>query len=411
MEEKIPIDSKMYGRLNSAIAQGYLTASKSPKCFTENAPPVLKSGEGCIVTDTLGTKYFDFICGLGTNLLGYKNFDLVNAAYEGICRGLSLPLGTDLEILAAEKIKEVIPFIERVKFLKTGSEACLASLALARSYTGRHMVLTGGYHGWGSEFLSCTQTPLACPQTLDNGIPSSPFIRTFVDIDQINTDIAAVIIEPINIDFDHTRINFLHRLREKCDQTGTILIFDEVITGLRYKNFSVSNAYSVRPDLLIMGKAIGGGLPLSMLGGKKDIMDNPRYFVSSTNAGEMASLSVCIKTIELLQKKTFDIDRLWNFGEDFQREFNSLWPGVISIMGYPTRGVFYFQNEECKHLFYQETIKCGYLFGPTFMLNFCHMDHQYRILNDLKDLFLKLKFQKILLKGERPCLPMTLLNR
>jgi len=176
----------------------------------------------------------------------------------------------------------------------------------------------------------------------------------------------ACIIEPVQLDIN-TR-NLLRNLRQVCIEEGTILIFDEVITGWRVPKYTVSNWFDIQPDLICLGKAIGAGNPLAVVGGRADIMETPDYFVSSTFGGEVNSL---ISASALLERLTEErLDRFWDLGGWFIDSFNKIGKEAnVQIFGYNTRGELRGENS---YLFMQEMIKKGYLFGKAFFLSLMH---------------------------------------
>jgi len=399
MANKHVIDIDWHNRLNESIGQGCLTNSKHPDRFVKGVyPNMIREGKGCYLTSTLGVSYIDYICGLGTCLFGYQKKEIVNTAINELQRGYSFSLPSIIEVEAAEKLKSIIPFIERVKFLKTGSEAALAAIRMARAYTGRKMVLTQGYHGWGDEFTSLTAPAV--------GVGDGAYIRKLNDINQINDMIAAVIIEPIELDNSRERIIWLQKLKEQCNKHGVVLIFDEIITGFRYKNWCVSNFYNIRPDLILFGKAIANGLPLAVVGGRRDIMDNDQYFVSSTFAGENVALACMIKVIDLLLFGDFKINTLWEEGQTFIDKFNSIWPEKLYLDGYSVRAVFR-GDEQVKAVFWQQCSLIGILFGPSWFYMFPHVEHQFRILENITDLLTVMKSKMPRLRGELPTSPFS----
>lgn len=358
-------------------------------------PKVVVGGRGCHLYTKDGKGYVDYICGLGTNLFGYGNYEITSAVAKAMQSGTSHSLPTHIEGLAAEKLTELFPWVEKFKFLCTGSEGCSAAIRMARAYTGRSNVLVDGYHGWHDQFVSLTP-----PAT---GIPPQNGITLLKSIDDINEDIAAVIIEPIITDASESRIAWLNELRDRCSKTGAILIFDEVITGFRYINYSVSNNYRIFPDLMILGKAMGSGIPMSGVAGRKDILDG-EYFVSSTNAGSVAGLSAAITAVNLLTGvPDYKIDRLWEDGDYFMRKFNAIIPDV-QIEGYPTRGAF--KGDLLKRsLLFQECCKSGVLFGPSWFFNFHHARETEHVLNIVRGCWARIERGEIELEGELPKSP------
>lgn len=381
-------------RANESIAQGALTNSKRPECLIKGVYPThLVSGRGCMVTDVEGKEYVDFICGLGSNLLGYAHSEVNAAVSDRLARGATLSLGTPVELELAEKLKELFPFIGKTKFLKTGSDACSAAIRIARAYTGREYVWTEGYHGWHDSFVSVTSPALGV-------IREQKVFSTFFDD---LSHIAAIIVEPISTDTSEERIGFLRHLRDICTKSGTLLIFDEVITGFRFPKYSVSNYYGIEPDIICLGKGMGNGLPIAAVCGPDQIMNCGEYFVSSTFAGETLSLASALKTIDLLQSK-HSIQDLWDAGERFQRKFNENWPEMLRIEGYPTRGIFV-GDAKIKALFWQEACKAGILFGPSFWFIFPHMDQADFVLSTVENIFRKLKAGGVRLEGQAPTTP------
>lgn len=383
-------------RANDSIHHGALTNSKRPECFVKGIYPThIKRGEGCYLYDSENKKYIDFITALGSSLLGYANYHLNEAIILQIHKGTVYSFSSIIEVEAAEKLKEIFPFIGKLRFLKTGTESANAAIRIARSHTKRNKILSSGYHGWSDPFVSLTPTAI--------GVPVQNDIETLNSIDQIDETVAAVIIEPVMTDFSQERTQYLQSLKEKCKKTGTLLIFDEIITGFRFPNFSFSNHSGIHPDIILLGKAIGAGLPLSVVATRTGIGENQDWFVSSTFAGDTLALAGMIKLIELL-RNNYKLDNLWIEGARFQEQFNEIAPDIIKIEGYPTRGIFV-GNQQNKALFFQEACKAGILFGPSFFYNFSHVKVSDLVINSCKDILSRIKNKSITLEGELPALP------
>jgi glutamate-1-semialdehyde aminotransferase len=381
-------------RARGSISHGALTNSKRPESFVKGVyPSHLLSGNGPFLTDVSGKKYFDFICGLGSCLLGYNHNSLVEAGIKAETMGCTLSLSSTYEVMLAEKIREYFPSIERVRFLKTGSEACTAAVTIARSYTKRMTVLSDAYHGWNPEFISLT--PPA------NGCPPSPYIKPLTG-NKIDDSIAAVIIEPVITDWSDARKRQLEEIREQCTRYGVKLIFDETITALRFPSLSVATYFGISPDLMVFGKALGGGGALACVGGKAEIMECD-YFVSSTFAGEIGPIMKALKVLDIV-KNQIPVLRLWEFGVNFWHSFNSIMDGIVHYEGYPTRGVL--KGEEMpKALFMQEACKAGLLFGASPFLMYPHMQYREEIYSVLRDVAMKIKIGKVKLEGDLPMKP------
>lgn len=388
------LDFNHWRRAQQTIAQGALTNSKHPRTFVKGVYPThVDHGRGAFLFAPDGERYLDFICGLGANLFGYGNPYIAERIQKELYRGYSHSLPTVLELDVADMLKQLFPFIERTKFLKTGSEACSAALRIARAATGRKLVLSEGYHGWADQFVSLTPPAIGC---VDGQVRS-------LDDTALSEDVAAVIVEPIITNSSNDRIGWLKYLREKCTEKGILLIYDEVITGFRYDHFGVSNCYGVRPDLIVLGKSFAGGLPLSAVGGRKDLMDNDQYFVSSTFAGETLSLAAAEKCMELLLRNSdYDLTYLRRESLDFCEQFNAL-SSRVSIEGYGTRGRFVGKAHDLA-LFFQECVKAGILFGPSFFFGFQHLEHRSRVVSDLKSILARIDWEREL-EGEMPSSP------
>jgi len=400
--DRIEVPETWRNRAERSIAQGALTNSKRPQSLVEGVYPThLLKGKGPYVWDSDGNKYIDLIAGLGTSILGYAHPEVDQAATDAIRDGLCLSLSTTLEVRAAERIREYIPYIERVKFLKTGTEACMAALKIARSYTNRNYVRSQDYHGWSDPFVSLMDPASGVPKFLGQ---NNHAIHKYEKPGDITQDLAAVIIEPVNVDFSPARVEELKEMRKRCDETGTMLIFDEIITGFRFSKKCVTLKTKVKPDLLCMGKAIANGYPLALVGGKKEIMDNDQYFVSGTYCGERASLAAMIKVIDLLHSK-YDIEFLWEKGQRFKEIFNNLCGGFVWLDGYGTRNILKAENDKNKALFMQECCKGGLLLGPSVFYNFAHTQIEDSIFSIIRDVMNRIKGGMVSLEGKIPSSP------
>jgi len=382
----------LWKRAQRTIAQGALTNSKRPEVFIKGVFPThLVRGQGAHVWDAQDRRYVDFICGLGTNLLGHGNPEIETAITTAFRKGATLSLGTPLEVELGEKLQAAFPCVERIKVLKTGTEGCMAAVRIARAATQRKNVLTEGYHGWSDEFVSLTPPGYGVPRTFEN-------MATLSDVSHIDEDTAAVIIEPIATDASPQRVEWLSAVRKRCTEVGALLVFDEVITGFRFPRLSVSNFHRIEPDLMVLGKALGGGLPIAVVGGREKVMNSCEYFISSTFAGEMCSISASLKLLDLVQTK-YHLDELWAHGARFFRQFNELWPEKIRVAGYPTRGVFTGEKETID-LFRQEACKAGVLFSTSVFFSFPHIPLADQVLSTCQDIITRLKTGSVKLEGE-----------
>ena len=390
-------------RSERSIAQGALTNSKRPQSFVDGIYPThLSHGKGAFVycADT-GKRYVDFICGLGSNLFGYGNEEIAKAVSQAYLMGSALSLGSPLEVECAELLQAAMPWVKRTKFLKTGSEACSAAIRIARAATGRNLVISADYHGWHDSFVSLSDPAKGVPK-LPNC--SNLFVEKMGGAHSYR-DVAALIIEPVVTDWSEERRQRLIELQDLCRRNGTWLILDEVITGYRWPKLSVSRWAGLEPDLICLGKSIGGGMPLAAVCGRDaKAMDDPEYFVSSTFAGDRTALAAFKAIHGMMKRPQWDVDDLWERGKLFIANFNRLMEGIVSIEGYPTRGVLKGEPER-KAIFMQEACKAGLLFGPSFFFGFQHRELVDEVLGVLKDISLKIRLGGVSLEGALPASP------
>lgn len=355
-------------RAEQSIAHGALTNSKRPQCFVEGIYPThVTYGAKSYLHDTSGRKYIDFIGALGTNWFGYGNPKILQSITRSFQSGANLSLSSTLEVEVAEQFCAQFK-LDRLRFCKTGTEACMAAVKIARAYKqslwdkpneAKFKILSQGYHGWADEYISLTP-PAA-------GVPPHEYIA-YLRNDYTLSEIAsadAVIIEPVIVDDSPARIEWLRKLIADCHANNTIIIFDETITGIRYKNLAVYLHHQLDPDLVILGKAIGGGMPLSIVGGKKQIMEAD-YFISGSYFGDRVALSAARTALELAMD-TYSPNWLWDKAQNFITAFNKISP-KLQMVGYPTRGVFQ-GHEVYKALFWQQAIRSGILFGPSYFIS------------------------------------------
>lgn len=390
-------------RAERCIAQeGALTNSKRPSCMVRGAYPThFSSGHGPHLRTPGGQSYLDYICALGTCILGYSD-DYVNTAIrKGAASGILFSLASTHEVEFAEKIKEIFPFIEKIKILKSGSEGCAAALTIARAYqrtkNNRSVVLSAGYHGYTNEFTS-----LKPPA---HGVVVDFPIATLRDFGQLSDpNIAAVIVEPVELDCSDARKDWLLELRSLCDKFGILLIFDETITALRVPGLSVASMFGITPDLFVAGKALANGMPISIVGGKAEIMESCEYFISTTFAGEILTFNAALATINVMQNSHME---LWETGLYFAEKFNSLAPEIVKLEGYATRGTF-IGDPYKKALFFQEACNRRILFGPSWFIGLSHTKDIIDVtISECKKIMNDIKKYKVELYGEIPKSPFS----
>ncbi len=252
-------------------------------------PLFIKSAKGAYLYDEDDNRYIELINSWGPMILGHGYPAIEQAVSEAIKSSLSFGAPTHKEIIIAELIVSMVPSIEKVRMVNSGTEACMSAIRLARGYTNREKIIKfeGCYHGHGDSFLIA-----AGSGAVTMGVPNSPGVNQgvaqdtltapFNDLEAVKTlaaanqgNIAAIIIEPVagNMGAVLPQEGFLQGLRQLCDQEGIVLIFDEVMTGFRLAKGGAQEVFGVTPDMTTLGKIIGGGMPVGAYGGRKEIMD------------------------------------------------------------------------------------------------------------------------------------------
>ncbi|MFC7440820.1 glutamate-1-semialdehyde 2,1-aminomutase [Laceyella putida] len=252
-------------------------------------PVFIDRGSGSTVVDVDGNRYIDYIGSWGPLILGHAHPKVVEAVKTTAEKGTSFGAPTELETMMAELVVERMPSVEIVRMVNSGTEATMSALRLARAYTGRNKILKfeGSYHGHSDSLLIKAGSGVATLGLPDSpGVPENTAQHTLTvpynDLESVKLvfekyghELAAVILEPVagNMGVVPPQPGFLEGLRELTEQHGTLLIFDEVMTGFRVDYYSAQGRYGITPDLTTMGKVIGGGLPVGAYGGKKEIME------------------------------------------------------------------------------------------------------------------------------------------
>ncbi len=361
------------------------TFSKGPTQFVQGVAPVfLQKGQGSRVWDVDGNEYIDYPMGLGPIILGHNYPAVTEAVIKQMREGTAFSLPHPLEVEVAELLTEIIPCAEMVRFGKNGSDVTSGAVRVARAYTGREMIACSGYHGWQDWYIGTT--------TRDRGIPESTkkLTRTFQYNDIASLEaifaenpgkVAAVIMEPVGV--IAPKDGFLEKVQSLARKEGALLIFDEVVTGFRYALGGAQELLKVVPDLACFGKAMGNGLPIAAVVGRKDVMALfDEIFFSFTAGGETASLAAARATILELRAKNA-IGHFWEMGQQIKDGYNTYAKafGVekfTECVGYAPRVLATFKDErgaeslELKSLFQQECLKRGVLFAGAHNICLSH---------------------------------------
>jgi glutamate-1-semialdehyde aminotransferase len=278
------------------------TGSKRPEALfgeqSADLPSRMVRSSGCHVWDDAGREYTDYIMGLGSVALGYGHLDVTRAATAAVEAGVVGPLAPVLEEEVAAELCRLMPWMERVRFLKTGAEAMAAAVRLARVATGRESILGCGYHGWldwcqGREGVPHSTRALYDELPFNDANAARELIRSIGD------RLAAVVFEPLIVTEPDSE--WLQTLREETAHAGALLIVDEIKTVGRLAVGGACERYGIRPDLVVIGKAIANGFPLAAVGGRAEIMAGvSRTWISSTLATEFVSLAAAKATLGVL---------------------------------------------------------------------------------------------------------------
>jgi glutamate-1-semialdehyde 2,1-aminomutase len=281
-------------------------------------PYFVERAEGAYVWDVEGRKYIDYVQSWGASILGHTHPKVIEAVQRAAADGTSYGAPTEREVLLAEAICERVPSVEMVRLVSSGTEAGMSAIRVARGATGRSRIIkfAGCYHGHSDGLLAGGGSGVATLGLPDSaGVPESAVAQTVVApfnvVPEVDVDVAAVIVEPVaaNMGLIPPAPGFLEGLRAACDAAGALLIFDEVITGFRVARGGAQERYGVRPDLTVMGKVIGGGLPLAAFGGRRDVMEQlapvgPVYQAGTLSGNPLATAAGLV-VLDLLDDSAY----------------------------------------------------------------------------------------------------------
>jgi len=355
-------------------------------------PLFIESATGAYIHDVDGNSYIDYVLSWGPMIVGHAHPAVISIVQKACEQGLSFGTPTEVEILLAKKISELMPNIELMRMVNSGTEATMSALRVARGFTGRHKIIKfeGCYHGHSDALLV-----KAGSGSLTFGVPSSAGIpehvtqhtltATFNDLDSVTQcfenypeDIACIILEPVagNMNCIPAKPEFIRGLRELCDRYNSLLIFDEVMTGFRVALGGAQAFYSVKPDLTCLGKVIGGGMPVGVFGGRKDIMQvvaplGPVY-QAGTLSGNPIAMTAGLATLKLIEQE--------GIYETLNTQMTKLLQGL--------------QNIADRHNIAFTTQQAGSMFGLFFMENtptcfdqvkLCNSEHFKKFFHSMLD--------------------------
>ncbi len=366
-----------------SIPLGSQTFSKSLTQYPRGVSPFfIDKGNGSKVWDVDGNEYIDFVSSLAAVTLGYCDEDIDRAVKNQMNNGVIFSLPHRLEMIVAEKLIEIIPCAEKVRFAKNGTDATSASIRIARAYTEKEHVAVCGYHGWQDWYIGSTNRDLGVPQAVKKLTHKFEYnnIESLEEIFQ-NNQIACVIMEPMNIEYP--KDNFLEKVKELTHNNKALLIFDETITGFRYSIGGAQKLFNVIPDMATFGKGMANGYPLSAVMGTNDIMQKvEEIFFSGTFGGETLSLAAANAVIDKYIEKSV-VDHFSIIGIYLLECLNKLIDDnnlndIFWTSGHPSLSFLHIKEQhkynsyEIKTFLMQEMFKRGILTLGLHNLSFSH---------------------------------------
>ncbi|WP_370165339.1 glutamate-1-semialdehyde 2,1-aminomutase [Marisediminitalea sp.] len=343
-------------------------------------PRFITKADGPYIVDADGKQYIDYVQSWGPMVLGHNNEKIRNAVVAAAQNGLSFGAPTEAEIIMAEKVKELVPSMEMVRMVNSGTEATMSAIRLARGYTGKNKLVKfeGCYHGHADSLLV-----KAGSGALTLGVPSSPGVPAdvaqhtltveFNNLDSVKAifaecgdDIACIIVEPVagNMNCIPPVEGFLEGLRAICDEYGAVLIFDEVMTGFRVSRGGAQERYGITPDLTCLGKVIGGGMPVGAFGGKRDILTHiaptgPIYQAGTLSGNPIAMAAGLAALDQLAEPGLYDsiFASTQKLVEGFQSIANEFSIPLTTNSAGSMFGIFFTDVEKVVN--YQQAINCN----------------------------------------------------
>jgi glutamate-1-semialdehyde 2,1-aminomutase len=316
----------LFHRASAVIPGGVNSPVRAWGAVGAGEPFFAARGEGAYLFDSDGNRYVDWVMSWGPLVFGHADPEIVEAVQEAAADGTTFGAPTEREVLVAEELVDAVPSVEKVRLVSSGTEAAMSALRLARGVTGRERILkfSGCYHGHADALLAAAGSGIA---TL--GIPSSPgvpagtaadtLVCAFNDLEGVSAAVelhgetlAAIVVEPVagNMGVVPPAQGFLEELRELTDSSGALLVFDEVITGFRVARGGAQERYGVLPDLTILGKIAGGGLPLAAFGGRGELMDElapagPVYQAGTLSGNPLATAAALVALRRLRDPRVY----------------------------------------------------------------------------------------------------------
>ena len=403
---------ELYKKAKTLIPGGTMLLSKRPEMFLpEHWPSYFSKAKGCRIWDLDGKELIDMtIMGIGTNTLGYGNQAVDAAVMETVKNGNMSTLSCPEEVYLAEKLIELNPWADMVRFARSGGEANSIAIRIARAASGKDKVAICGYHGWHDWYLSANHndedklSKHLLPGLSPNGVPKNlknsvyPFnYNNFEELLTIvkNNDIGVIKMEVVR-NFG-PEDNFLHKVRELATRNNIVLIFDECTSGFRETFGGIYQKYKVEPDMVMYGKTIGNGYALTAVVGKRSVMEAAQStFISSTFWTERIGPVAALETLNEMERvKSWEV--ITENGKKMQegwKNLASLHNLKITLAGIPALSTYTFNSKEAlsyKTLISQEMLKKGILASTNFYASTAHTNDEFEIyFNVLDEIFKKI---------------------
>lgn len=374
---------RLLARARGLVPAFTQTLAKGPGQYVRGvAPAYLARGKGSHVWDVDGNEYVDLQMAIGPLSLGYGYPAVDDAIRRQLEDGITFSLMHPLEVEVAELVREVVPGAEMVRYSKTGCDVTTAAVRLARAFTGRDKVLSCGYHGWHDWYVAVTDRARGVPAPVADLSWTFPYNDLEALRASLDQETACVILEPTV--FQEPGPGFLEGLREACTKNGTLLVFDEMWTGFRLALGGAQERYGVTADLAVFSKAVANGMPLSMITGRREIMEllDRDVFFFTTFGGEALSLAAARATIEELRDKDVPA-HLARQGRKLKDGYNALARELgipwTTCVGNDCRTIVTFSPTlgdplAVKSLLQQEMLRRGVLWGGFHNVSFSHSD-------------------------------------
>ena len=373
------------------------TYSKSYRYFCKGiAPSYMDHGEGCYIYDVDGNKFIDFMCALGPITVGYNDPTVNAAVIDQVGKFASGSLQSELEVKLAERLCEIIPCAEMVRFVKNGGDATTAAVRLARAYTGRDVVLMSGYHGMHDWSIGASENNKGVPKAVCD-LTINFVYNDLADLEKKlqENEVAAVILEPVQS--NGPKEGYLDSVKELAHKYGAILIFDEVVSGFHYALGGAQEMFKVEPDLVAFGKGMGNGYPISAVAGKRELLEQIEQgvFISTTFGGDSIAMAASLATLDILAEPGY-YDHITKIGtmirDGIQERIDKYdLNDVLAVSGLPAHcGIAFEGHGSLSHLdiqsvYSQTMIQNGILVFAIYFLNKHHTEKEVQAYLDATD--------------------------